>query len=83
MHQDTPTQGPAIMIHSHLPGLGMSLILPGTDDPGLHEGPGTCRKECWVGPGVGMEKGCGGEAVLWVWRDTGRGPGTEVRIKGC
>lgn len=66
MDQDTPTHSLVIMIHSHLPGLGMSLALPASSDPGLGEGKGTCRRECWVGPKVGMEKGLGRKAFLWV-----------------
>lgn len=64
MDQDTPTHSLVIMIHSFLPGLGMSLIFPASNGPGLDEEKGTCRKECWIGPGVGMDKGLGRKAFL-------------------
>lgn len=59
MQQGAPTHGPVIIIHSRLPGLGMSLTLPASDDPGHGEGQGTCRKECWVVLRIGIKKGIG------------------------
>lgn len=65
------------MMHSHLPGLPVSLTLPASDDPGLNEGLGTCGKKCWVGPRVGREGelSCGCEGTRERTRTEGMGSG--------
>lgn len=64
MDQDTSTHSLVTMIHSCLPGPGMSLILPALNHPGLDEEKGTCRTEYRAGPRVGMEKGLGRKVFL-------------------